>query len=203
MPPGENRRCGAALPAPVRPFRDKEALANGGAQQALGDRRFRIGVHLVLQDPLQRLWILHHMPAFDRDAGQHRLAIGEGGHDFENVAPRLADNFRDRQRPRRRRHLDRLNPGRGRGRAIHAGKIGPAARLGKRVWRFGRTGFAVLSRHPREGGDLRVFRYVTVSCSLKDSRLRGNDGWSAITVPYQRMARIIPSFPQSQTITIP
>ena len=71
----EDRRDGAALPAPGIAFGGEQAVAHRRAQHAQHDLGFRVVADIVEEDAPQRAGILHHVPAAAEPPGHHRLDI--------------------------------------------------------------------------------------------------------------------------------
>ena len=94
----ENRRGRAALPAPMRAFRDEERLADRGAQQVLGNDGFGIVVELFQKHSADRAGVHHHVPAFARLARHHRLQRGDLRDNAEHVAARRLEAGPDAHR---------------------------------------------------------------------------------------------------------
>ena len=109
---GEDWRHGLTLPLPFRPVRIEQAFANGGAQHAPHDFRFRIIVLIVEQNPFEARRLGEHMPADEHVARNDRLAIGQGGNDFQRIPPGHESDFEAVQGPAMKGGFDRDKGGR-------------------------------------------------------------------------------------------
>ncbi|OIQ72610.1 hypothetical protein GALL_457610 [mine drainage metagenome] len=103
----ENRGCDAALPVPMRAFRDEQAVTDRGAQNHLGHVGFGVILDRIAQDASVRLWVHHHVPALAGAARDDGNVGGELWDQLQHITARVAERAEDAQRLCHQRHLNR------------------------------------------------------------------------------------------------
>jgi hypothetical protein len=94
---GEDRSHRLALPFPIGAFGIEQAVADRGPQHPLHDLGFRIVGQFVQHDLFHARRIGQHVPAHQHFPRNNRLAIGQSGNEFENIAPGRQRRFQATQ----------------------------------------------------------------------------------------------------------
>ena len=110
VPAREHGRCGAALPKPMRPLGNEQALTYPGSQNVLHVLGFRVCVRTLAQDALYADGVHHHMPALDGSARYHRLSSREFRDDFKEIPSCCPNDIRNAQRRRGKCGANRHRP---------------------------------------------------------------------------------------------